>query len=345
MKPRGASVGPVREAHRFDEGALSRYLEVHLPDFGGGLEVLQFDAGQSNPTFLLTSGDRRYVLRKKPPGELLPKAHLVEREHRVMSALAGTGVPVPRTFHLCEDPSVIGTAFFVMEHLEGRVFWDASLPGLPPPERRRIHEEMVRVLAALHRVDYAAAGLLDFGQPGSYFERQASRWIRQYRASQTEPIEAMERLIDWLPGHLPEDDATSLVHGDYRIDNLIFHPVEPRIIGVVDWELSTLGHPLADLGYHCQAYHAATPYQPALAPSPENGIPTEAEAIRAYRELTGRGDIEDFEFYVAFSMFRLAAIVQGVYKRGLDGNASSTSALELGRLVRLQAEAAWDLVR
>jgi aminoglycoside phosphotransferase (APT) family kinase protein len=256
MKPRGASVGPVREAHRFDEAALSRYLAVHLPDFGGGLEVLQFDAGQSNPTFLLTSDDRRYVLRKKPPGGLLPKAHLVEREHRVMSALAGTGVPVPRTFHLCEDPSVIGTAFFVMEHLEGRVFWDASLPGLPPPERRRIHEEMVRVLALLHRVDYAAAGLLDFGQPGSYFERQASRWIRQYRASQTDAIEAMERLIDWLPGHLPEDDATSLVHGDYRIDNLIFHPQEPRILGVVDWELSTLGHPLADLGYHCQAYHA-----------------------------------------------------------------------------------------
>jgi aminoglycoside phosphotransferase (APT) family kinase protein len=344
MKPRGASVGPVREAHRFDESALSRYLAAHLPEFGGELEVFQFDAGQSNPTFLLTSGSRRWVLRKKPPGELLPKAHLVEREYRVMSALAGTQVPVPRTFHLCSDASIIGTAFFVMEHLEGRVFWDASLPELPAEERRRIHEEMVRVLAALHRVDYAAAGLLDFGQAGSYFERQSSRWIRQYRASETERIEAMERLIEWLPGHLPEDDATSLVHGDYRIDNLIFHPAEPRIIGVVDWELSTLGHPLADLGYFCQAYHAPSPYQPALSPSRENGIPTEEETISAYRELTGRGEIEDFEFYVAFSMFRLAAIVQGVYKRGLDGNASSTSALELGRLVRLQAEAAWNLV-
>jgi aminoglycoside phosphotransferase (APT) family kinase protein len=349
MRSPGAAVGPVREEHRFDERALHDYLKVRLPELSGDLEILQFDSGQSNPTFLLSllsASGRRYVLRKKPPGELLPKAHQVEREYRVMEALASTDVPVPRVLLLCEDPSVIGTSFFVMEHLEGRHFWDASLPELAPDERRAVHEEMVRVLATLHGVDYESRGLTDFGKRGSYFERQLSRWIRQYRASQTEEIASMERLIEWLPVHLPEDDSTALVHGDYRIDNVIFHPERPRALGVLDWELSTLGHPLADLAYLCQVYHVETPYQRALAGAAgtESGIPTEMETVELYCRLTGRSELSDWSFYVAFSMFRLAAIAQGVYRRGLDGNASSTRALELGRLVRIEAEAACKLL-
>jgi aminoglycoside phosphotransferase (APT) family kinase protein len=342
MRNEESSVGPVREEHRFDEITLEAYLQDHVPGFGAGLEVLQFDRGQSNPTFVLIAAGQRYVLRKKPPGALLPRAHLVEREYRVMEALAPTGVPVPRMLHLCHDPSVLGTAFFIMEHLDGRQFWDASLPALLPTERRALHVEMVRVLATLHGVDYESRGLSDFGKPGSYFERQLSRWTRQYRAAETELIPSMERLIASLPAHVPAEDATALVHGDYRLDNLVFHPSEPRILGVLDWELSTLGNPLADLAYLCQTYHVATPYHGALAPvaGGDSGIPTEEETVALYCQLTGRSAIPEWTFYLAFSMFRLAAIVQGVYRRGLEGNASSTRALELGRLVREQADAA-----
>lgn len=327
----------VRAAHRFDEAALAGYLARELPGFSGALKVRQFDAGQSNPTFLLELGGRRYVLRKKPPGRLLPKAHMVEREYRVMKALAKTDVPVPAVLLLCEDPAIIGTTFFVMEHLDGRVLWDAA------KQSRAIHDEMIRVLATLHLVDYEAVGLGDFGKPGNYFERQISRWTRQYHASQTDDIESMNRLIDWLPRNVPEDDATSLVHGDFRIDNLIFHGSEPRVIGVVDWELATLGHPLADLAYLCQAYHVELPHQPRIEGGGE--VPMEEEVIGAYCRLTGRQGVPDWPFYLAFSIFRLAAIAQGVYKRGLDGNASSTRALELGRLVKILSDAAWNLVR
>lgn len=335
------SLSPPRPAHRFDEKSLTDYLSERLDDFSPPVVVRQFDAGQSNPTFSLETHKHRYVLRKKPPGTLLPKAHMVEREYRVMKALADTEVPVPRVLLLCEDPAVVGTPFFIMEHLEGRVLWDARLPGLPVAERGGVHREMIRVLAALHRLDYEALGLSDYGKPGNYFERQLSRWTRQYRAAETETIETMEQLIEWLPANIPGDDTTCLVHGDYRLDNLIFHAREPRVLGVVDWELSTLGHPLADLAYTCQVYHVSTHHPPIRSGA---GIPTEQEAIAQYREWTGRGEIEDWPFYLAFSMFRLAGIVQGVYKRGLDGNASSTRALEMGKFVRVLGDTAWDLV-
>lgn len=330
------SLRAVRDVHRFDERALESYLTHELPDFSGSLAIQQFDTGQSNPTFLLDAGGSRYVLRKKPPGELLPKAHMVEREYRVMKALAETDVPVPRTLLLCEDAAIIGTPFYLMEYLEGRVIFDASAAG------RQVHEETIRVLATLHSIDYEKIGLGDFGKPGNYFERQISRWTRQYQASRTDDLQSMNRLMDWLPSNVPEDDATRLVHGDYRIDNVIFHPSEPRILGVVDWELATLGHPLADLAYYCQAYHVATPHQPRLMGGAD--VPSEDEVISSYCRLTGRDGVPDWSFYLAFSMFRLAAIGQGVYKRGLDGNASSTRALEMRRLVKLVSDAAWQLV-
>jgi len=248
---------------------------------------------------------------------------------------------------LCEDPDVIGTTFFVMEHVEGRVLWDGSLPGQSPEQRRAIHAEMLRVLAALHRVDPDEVGLGDYGRRGNYFARQLSTWTRQYRASETGTIDAMEKLIDWLPAHIPDDDSVGIAHGDYRLDNMIFAADEPRVCALLDWELSTLGHPLADLAYLCMAYHLRTPYSPCLAPlaGPESGIPTEGEVLAEYCRMTGRDEIPNWPFYIAFSIFRLAAILQGVYKRGLDGNASSTRALELGALVEGGAAVAWRLVR
>ncbi len=335
----------VRQAHRFDEAALGAYLAKHLDGFSGPLRVSQFDAGQSNPTFLLESESACYVLRKKPPGELLPKAHMVEREYRVMASLASTAVPVPRVLHLCEDSTIIGTPFFVMEFLEGRVFSDATLPEAKSEDRALLHEAMVATLAALHEVDYDALGLGDFGKPGNYFERQVSRWTRQYKAAQTDNIPSMDRLIAWLPNNAPVNDSTSLVHGDYRMDNVIFHPFEPRIIGVLDWELSTLGHPLADLAYYCQTYHVDTHHaRLASLAGTASGIPTEAETIASYCRHTGRTEIADWPYYMAFSMFRLAGIAQGVYKRGLDGNASSPRALEMGKKVAVLSETAWALV-
>jgi aminoglycoside phosphotransferase (APT) family kinase protein len=341
-------LGPVRESHRFDESALAEWLRAHVPEVGRGrLAVQQFDAGQSNPTFSITDGNRRWVLRKKPPGKLLPKAHMVEREHRVMAALAETDVPVPRVLALCEDSSVIGTPFFLMSHVEGRIFFDATLPSATPETRSEIFEEMSRVLAAIHAVDVEAVGLGDYGRHGNYFARQIATWTRQYRSSETEAIPAMDALIDWLPAHIPEDDRSTLAHGDYRMDNLIFHPTEPRVVAVLDWELSTLGHPLADVGYNCMGWVIDTPYHPCLAPlaGSDSGIPTMAEHIASYRRRV-RGDVpEDMSFYISFSLFRSAAIIQGVYKRGLQGNASSSRALSLGALVQVGARAAWELVQ
>jgi len=343
---RQVQLGAVREAHRFDEAALWTYLRTAAPGFEDKPELRQFEAGQSNPTFLMRSGERSYVLRKKPPGKLLPKAHMIEREYRVMKALAGTDVPVPEMLCLCEDDSIIGTPFLVMQYVPGRVFFDLSFPQHTPGERAEFFTEISRVLAALHSVDIDAAGLESFGRRGNYFARQISIWSRQYQAAETGDIPSMNALMDWLPQHVPDDEATTLVHGDFRLDNLIFHPTEPKVVAVLDWELATLGHPLADLAYLCMAYLIDTPYHEAIGSKagPQSGIPTMEETIARYCQRTGRGDIENWNFYQAFSLFRTAAILQGVYKRGLQGNASSTTALSLGGLVRVAGDTAWKLV-
>jgi aminoglycoside phosphotransferase (APT) family kinase protein len=335
----------VREAHRFDEAALAAYLRDRLPGCDGRIEVRQFEGGQSNPTYQLAAGGRRYVLRKKPKGKLLPSAHQVEREYRVMTALQGSEVPVPRTWLLCEDPGVIGTPFYVMDHVEGRVLTDARMPRLTPAERTALYADFVRVLAALHSLDPAAVGLADFGRPGNYYTRQISRWSQQYLASETEQIPAMQALMEWLPAHVPASDETRVVHGDYRVGNCIVHPSEPRVVAVLDWELSTLGHPLGDLAYFCQGYHGeAVPGESLVGVDLEAlGIPSEAELVARYCRLTGRERIEHWSFYLVFVMFRSAAIVQGVYKRGLDGNAASDRAKEYGALVRSRAEQALAL--
>ena len=335
--------------HPFALEPLAAYLRQHLPGFGGELTAQQFSGGQSNPTYLLEAGGRRWVLRRKPPGVLLPSAHAVDREYRVMAALAHSAVPVPRVHLLCEDDSVIGSAFFVMDHVEGRSFWDPSLPGMAAKQRGAIYDEMNRVIAALHGVDFHAAGLAAYGRPGQYLKRQIERWTRQYRASQTgisEPIAAMESLIEWLPTHLPEADETTLVHGDFRIDNLIFHPHEPRVLAVLDWELSTLGHPLADFAYHCMTWRV-TPAEfrglkgHDLAPL---GIPLENAYVQAYCKRSGRAALADWDYYMAFNMFRMAAILQGILHRALHGSAASAEAEQTGRLARPIAEAGWRQV-
>jgi aminoglycoside phosphotransferase (APT) family kinase protein len=337
--------GPVRAAHRFDEAALERYLAANMKGFEGPLSVQQFGGGQSNPTFLLSTGGRKYVMRKKPPGQLLKSAHQVDREYRIMKALAATDVPVPTMHVLCEDESVVGTSFYVMDFLEGRIFRDPQLPGMQPTERAAIYDSMNDVLARLHKVDFARVGLSDFGKPGNYFERQIARWITQYRAAQTDSIPDMERLIEWMPKNIPADDSISIAHGDYRLENTIFHPTEPRMIAVLDWELSTIGHPMADLAYNCLGYHYLNPRQSGLVGVDFNtsGIPTEKAYVAKYCERMGRGDIRDWPFYLSFSLFRLASISQGVYKRGLDGNASSENAATFGNTCQFLAEHAWRL--
>ena len=338
---------PVRPGHEFDQEALRAFLAERADGFEGPLEVLQFEGGQSNPTFLLRAHGGEYVLRKQPPGELLPSAHQVDREYRVMDALGPTDVPVPRMVALCEDPEVIGTKFYVMEKIEGRVLTDLQLPEESRADRRAIYLDLVSVLAKLHRVDPGAVGLGAFGRPGNYYARQISRWSRQYEASKTEEIEAMDRLLAWLPDRIPASDETGIVHGDYRLGNVILHPEEPRIVAVLDWELSTLGHPLADLGYLCMDYHSPGYDGQGLGNLPslaDHGIPTEKEMLARYCEETGRERIEDWTFYLAYNLFRSAAIIQGVYRRGLDGNASSARALEYAPVCRMRAELAWSLV-
>ena len=337
---------PVQDKHRFDTAALERYMRASVEGFGGALTVEQFRGGQSNPTFLLSDGKTRYVLRRKPPGKLLPSAHAVDREFRVLKALHGTDVPVAKPYALCEDESVIGTAFYIMEFMQGRVLWDPSLPGLSTAERGAIFDEMNRVIAALHRVDYQAVGLGEYGRPGNYLERQIARWTKQYRASETERIEAMENLIEWLPKNIPAGDETTIVHGDYRLDNVIFHPTEPRILAVLDWELSTLGHPLADFAYHCMTWRLT----PAEFRGMQGfdfaalGIPSEEDYVARYCERTGRSGIENWDFYMAFNMFRLAGILQGIMGRVVEGTASSQHAIESGKRARPMAEAGWRQV-
>ncbi len=342
---------PVAPQHAFDEAALARWLRGRVEGFDGAMTVEQFKGGQSNPTFLLHAGGHRYVLRRKPPGQLLPSAHAVDREFRVISALAQTQVPVARAHVLCEDTGVIGAMFYVMDYVEGRVLWDPSLPGMEPQQRRAHFDELGRVMAALHCVDPVAIGLADYGKPGNYIERQVARWTRQYRASETETIAAVERLIEWLPAHVPPGDEARIVHGDYRFDNVIFHATEPRILAVLDWELSTLGHPLVDFAYHCLAWHMAAGEgtRGLRGLDLESlGIPTEAQYLQTYLKRTGRSEpvsAGDWTYFLVFSMFRLVGIVQGVKKRALQGNASSEQALQAGSRTRALAEQAWALAQ
>jgi aminoglycoside phosphotransferase (APT) family kinase protein len=326
---------------------LEGWMADHVEGYRGPLATEQFEGGQSNPTYKLLSGAASYVLRRKPTGQLLPSAHAVDREYRVMRALADTGVPVPAVYALCEDDAVIGSTFFVMQFLDGRIFWDPRLPGLSAAERRAMFQSMNAVIAALHSVDYAAAGLAEFGRPGNYLARQVARWSRQYQASETEQQPAMDRLIDWLPHHLPPEGEPRIVHGDYRIDNLIFHPSEPRVIGVLDWELSTIGDPLADFAYHVMAWRVSPELFRGLAgvDLAALGIPNEDEYVAAYCAHTGRQQSANWEFYIVYSLFRLAAIMQGIAKRAIDGTAASRAAVELGRLARPVGEQAWSLAR
>ncbi|WP_354687777.1 phosphotransferase [Cupriavidus necator] len=339
---------PVADQQRFDTAALEAWMRQHVEGFAGPLTVEQFKGGQSNPTFKLITPDQTYVMRAKPgpKSKLLPSAHAIEREYRVMAALAGTDVPVARMYALCEDESVIGRAFYIMEFVAGRVLWDQSLPGMSPAERGAIYDEMNRVIAALHTVDYNAIGLGDYGKPGNYFQRQIERWTKQYKLSETESIPAMDSLMDWLPQHIPQEDAdlTSIVHGDYRLDNLMFHPTEPRVLAVLDWELSTLGHPMADFSYHCMSWHIAPGQFRGVAglDFAALGIPDEAAYRRQYEQRTGRPITGDWYFYLAFSMFRIAGILQGIMKRVVDGTASSAQALDAGKRARPMAEMGWE---
>ena len=348
---------PVSDNHAFDTAALSAWMTQHVEGFVGPVTVEMFKGGQSNPTYKLLTPGQSYVMRAKPGpvAKLLPSAHAVEREFAVMRGLHGTDVPVPRMYALCEDESVIGRAFYIMEFMAGRVLWDQALPDMTPAERGAIYREMNRVIAALHSVKFADRGLASYGKPGNYFERQIGRWSKQYVASITQPITEMDELMAWLPAHIPADarDETrvSIVHGDYRLDNLMFHPTEPRVIAVLDWELSTLGHPLADFSYHCMAWHIPPGAFRGIGGLDVEalGIPTESDYIRLYCERTGLTTPEalkaDWNFYMAYNLFRLAAILQGIAKRVEAGTASSAQAAKSGDGARNLAQMAWKFAQ
>ncbi len=338
--------------HQIDIAALQSFLQHQMPDFAGPLSVQRFKGGQSNPTYKLITPSRSYVMRAKPGpvAKLLPSAHAIEREFRIMHALRHSQVPVAHMLCLCEDESVIGRAFYVMEFVEGRVLWDQSLPGMQAGDRAAIYDAMNQVIAALHRVDHAALGLADFGRPGNYFERQIGRWSKQYAASVTRPIAAMDALIDWLPRHIPagarDESKVCIVHGDYRLDNLMFHPTDSRIIAVLDWELSTLGHPLADFAYHCMSWHITPGVFRGIGglDLTSLGIPEEADYLQRYCERTGTElpSPGEWNFYLAYNLFRIAAILQGIAKRAEDGTASSDQAHASGAGARPLAELAWQ---
>ena len=309
-------------------GALAAWLDSHVARIEGDLQVTPLTGGQSNPTYRISADGRHWVLRRKPPGALLASAHAVEREYRVMKALAGSAVPVPRVHALCEDPAVIGSPFYVMDFVEGRVFASPLLPGLAPAERGAIFDEMNRVIAALHAVDVSAVGLADYGRPENYLARQLNRWTRQYRdslAGESDRIDAMEQLIDWLAANRPEGDEVSLVHGDFRIDNLVFHPTEPRVLAVLDWELSTLGHPLVDFAYHAMAWRVTAEEFRGIRGQDlaALGLPDEAAYVAAYCRRSGRAGLPHWEYYLAFNMFRMAAILQGILARSRQGSAAA----------------------
>ncbi len=326
----------VEERHRFDPTRLEALLQREIDEFEGGLELRQFRGGQSNPTYELTDGTHRWVLRRKPPGVLLPSAHAVDREFRVISALHGAGFLVPRARLLCEDESVIGTMFFVMDHVEGRVLWDPALADFSREDRAALYDSIIDTLAQLHAIDYEAIGLGDYGRPGNYFARQASRWTKQYRASETGTVPEMEKLIEWLPANIPDDPSSSIVHGDYGLNNLLVHPTEPRLVAVLDWELSTIGHPLGDLTYQLSQRRMETNALFGLddATLNERGIPTEAEFVTAYCERTGRDGIDNLDFYLAFHLFRSASIMQGIAGRVKQGTAAGERAESVGQLVQ-----------
>jgi aminoglycoside phosphotransferase (APT) family kinase protein len=342
-------VSPVRDNHRFDEARLEHYLGEHMPNFRGPLVVRQFVGGQSNPTFLLETSDARFVMRKKPPGTLLPSAHQVEREYRIIKALAATDVPVPRVHLLCEDVGVIGTAFFVMDFVEGRIMRDPIMPDSSPHERAACYDSMNDVLARLHKVDFRAVGLGDYGRPQAYVARQLARWSKQYEASKIDEIPEMDRLIEWLGRNIPVDDETTIAHGDYRMENLIFHPSEPRVVAVLDWELSTLGHPLSDLAWASRAYHCPPGIDGVLSFQGMDldalGIPSEHEFMAAYCRRVGRASVPDLTFFVAFSFFRGAAIAQGIAMRAKLGNASGPDAALRGAKARETAELGWAVAQ
>jgi aminoglycoside phosphotransferase (APT) family kinase protein len=340
-----ADVTDIRPGHEFEIGRLAGYLSDRL-GVSAKIAVRQFRGGQSNPTFLLESGDHCYVLRKKPPGQLLPSAHMIEREYRVMHALQGSNVPIIRTHLLCEDASVIGTSFYLMDFSEGRIFRDPSLPGLTANQRRDIYAAMSNTMARLHAVDWRAVGLDNFGKPTGYIGRQISLWTRQYEAAKAHAIPAMDELVSWLPAHIPADETTTIAHGDFRLENLMYHPTESRVIGVLDWELATLGHPFADVAYNCMIWHLdpTTPNLGGLAGRDlaALGIPTEAEHLACYEAAARHGPIENYLFFLAFAFFRFASIAQGVYGRALAGNASAPNALEVGLLAAPLAEQGWQ---
>jgi aminoglycoside phosphotransferase (APT) family kinase protein len=348
---------PVSDRQALDVAALADWLALRVPDFAGPLAIEQFKGGQSNPTFKLVTPGATYVMRAKPApaAKLLTSAHAIEREFRVMAALQDSAVPVPRMLALCEDESIVGRAFYIMSFVGGRVLWNQALPEATTAERAAIYDEMNRVIAALHRVDVAGAGLADYGRPGNYFERQIGRWAKQYAASVTQPIDAMDRLVQWLPAHMPasarDDSRVSVVHGDYRLDNLVFHPTEPRVLAVLDWELSTLGHPLADFAYHCMAWHIPPGAFRGIGGLDHAalGIPVESEYVRRYCERTGFTTPDalarDCNFYLAYNLFRIAAILQGIAKRVEDGTASSAQARQAAAGARPLAELGWQFAQ
>lgn len=340
----------VADAHRFDSARLQEYMLSHVEGFQAPLSVSQFKGGQSNPTYLLESPSGKYVLRRKPPGKLLRSAHAVDREFTVISALYAADFPVPRPLALCTDEEVVGTMFFIMEFVEGRILWDLDLPESDPEERAALYDHMNQTIADLHSFDVGKLGLEEFGRPGNYFERQISRWSKQYVASETVKIDAMDRLMSWLPDNIPDDDAASVVHGDFRLDNVIFHPTESRVIAVLDWELSTIGHPLGDFTYHLMSWQ-----MPEIGLGSAGlvgkdlvalGIPTEDEYVSRYCERTGRdGGIPDREFYAAYNFFRLAAILQGIAGRVRDGTAASAHAERAGQAVIPLADIGWQFAQ
>lgn len=338
----------VLPAHRFDGERLLEWLQAELPEVGERLDVRQFQGGQSNPTFLLDTDGGQYVLRKKPPGKTLPSAHMVEREYRVMKALADhTEVPVPRVRVLCEDSTVIGTPFYVMDFMEGRIISHSALPDLQRGDRLPAHQSAIDTLAALHSVDVSAIGLGDYGRPEGYVARQVARWSKQYLASKTDDLPAMDKLMAWLPENLPATEETAIAHGDFRFGNLMLAPEKPEIIAILDWELSTLGHPLADLAYYCLPYYLPSDMEGMRGLQGQDldtlGIPDEQETIARYCVQTGRNGIDDWHVFLAFSLFRLAAILQGVYKRALDGNAANANALQVGKRASLLADIGWRI--
>jgi aminoglycoside phosphotransferase (APT) family kinase protein len=327
--------------------ALRDWMRAHVPGFAGALGARAFAGGQSNPTYRLTSSSGDYVLRRKPPGKLLPGAHAVDREFRVLRALAGSVVPVATPLAWCDDDAVIGSSFYVMDYVPGRIFLDPRLPGIASAERAEMFDAMNAVIASLHGIDWRAAGLESFGRAGGFLARQIARWSQQYRAATIEKIPAMDRLIEWLPAHLPAADEVSLVHGDYRIDNLIFHPTEPRIVAVLDWELSTIGDPLADFGYHASCWRIAPDLFRGLAgvDLAALNIPTERQYLAAYCRRTGRDGVADWEFYLVYAVFRLAAIMHGILQRAVDGSAAGADAFDIGRRGPRTAAVAWELAQ